>query len=679
MVYQEEHCTENHLQILTKEEHRHFLSLMKYPLLPFLLLLVAAIAVGDRFMPYGPFRSSPEWPSEAVTRQGIVTQSPRESGNVVRMVLRLPDTNQLVQLTAVRDSAAAQSPQSSAPAATSSPTIPQVGDLVAFHTSLTPPRNAGNPGEVDYARYLRHQGITGQGFCFASEWSNLGPSSSLTFRERMLTLRSRVVSLYAQHFEGEALAIVSAMTLGDRSRVDTSLRELYNRCGASHVLALSGLHLSILSGLLALLFVRPLRRWGRVGERFGYGLLLLFLWAFVVFTGLPVSLVRAAVMFTLFVVLQQLRRNASPFHTLILTLILMLLWSPLQLFDIGLQLSAVAVAAILGLGYAEGRLRSLAADNVPLYLRLFRFRRRFENTLPRLSKVLQRRYVTIPLRAVLMLLSVSFVAQVATLPLTAHYFGRISLSGLFCSLVVIPMAYCILFGSILYLVLVPLRGVIASVLSAMLQLVHGALESTASLPISSFDVRLGWWSVAGLYILMLWLVLCLFRRYRVLRVLPVALLIVVTTVAGEVVTDILERPDPHIAIYNRPAHTEIHLVTPSADSILTSPSPHLVGHVLLFAQQSVAIVNEPMPYVPDVQLPPPLQVDVLLLRRGAKGHLADILLRYRPQVIALDGSLTDYYRRRFTEEASAHALPLYDISQQGALILPEPSKETIKP
>lgn len=652
---------------------------MKYPLLSFLLLLVAAISVGDRFMPYGPFRTSPEWSSEAVTRQGVVTQPPRESGNVVRMVLRLPESNQLVQLTAVRDSVTAQHPQSSPSSAISSPLPPQVGDLIAFHTSLTPPRNAGNPGEVDYTRHLRHQGITGQGFCFASEWSNLGPTSSLTFRERMLTLRSRVVSLYAQHFEGEALAIVSAMTLGDRSQVDTSIRELYNRCGASHVLALSGLHLSILSTLLALLLVRPLRRWGRAGERVGYGLLLLFLWFFVVFTGLPVSLVRAAVMFTLFVVLQQLHRSASPFHTLILTLILMLLWSPMQLFDIGLQLSAVAVASILGLGYVEARLRALASENVPLYLRIFRFRRRFENTLPRLSQILQRRSVAIVLRAVVMLLSVSLAAQIATLPLTAHYFGRISVSGIFCSLVVIPMAYCILFGSILYLLLVPLRGVIAGVLSAMLQLVHGALESTASLPVSSFDVCLGWWGVAGLYLLMLWLVFSLLRRYHIFRILPIALFIGVTTVAGEVVTELLERPEPHVAIYNRPGHTEIHLVTPSADSILTSSSPHLVGHVLLFAQQSVAIVDEPMPYVPDVQLPPPLPVDVLLLSRGAKGHLADILLRYRPQIVALDGSLTDYYRRRFTEEASVHALPLYDISQQGALILPEPSKETVKP
>lgn len=655
--------------------------LMKNPLLLFLLLLVAVIAVGDRFMPYGPFVKPPEWPAGAATRQGVVAQPPRESGRVVRMVLRLADTDRLVQLTAVVDSAAASSSAASVLASSDV----HVGDLIAFHTRLTPPRNAGNPGEVDYAGYLRHQGITGQGFCFASDWRNLGPASSLTLREQMLTLRSRIVGIYAQHFEGEALALVSAMTLGDRSRIDRSLRELYSRVGASHVLALSGLHLSILCGLLLALFVRPLSRWGRRVRMLGALLVLALLWAFVLLAGLPLSLVRAAMMFSLFLALQQFRRAAPPFHTFILTLTLMLLWNPQQLFDVGLQLSAVAVAAILALGHAERRLRSVA-DNPSSYLRLFQFRNRFANALPRLAAVMEHRWTLAVLKALLTLFAVSFVAQIATLPLTAHYFGRISLSGFVSSFVVIPMAYCLLFGALLFLLLVPLRGVLASLLTGMLGVVNNLLRHTAAIPVSSFDVHLSWWGVAGSYALLLWLVGSFgysrfrvnrierprLRRAHLLRTVVVGLFIVVATAAGEYVVGVLQRPAPGIAIYNRTDHTEIHLVTPTADTLLTPASPHLEGHVLLYAHQRVAIVSEPLPRISGFQLPPPLPVDVLLLGRGAKGHLVDILSRYRPQLIALDGSLTDYYRRRFAEEAGTLGFPVYDIQEQGALVLEMP-------
>lgn len=654
---------------------------MKNPLLPLLLLLVAAIAVGDRFLPYGPFRTAPQWPAEAVTRQGVVTQPPRESGSVVRMVLRLTESGQLVQLTALQDTAASPS------------SAPQVGDLVAFHTRLTPPRNAGNPGEVDYASHLRHQGITGQGFCLVSDWRSLGPASSLTLSERMLTLRSRVVGLYAQHFEGEALALVSAMTLGDRSRVDHSLRELYNRTGASHILALSGLHLGILCGLLLLFVARPLRRWGRVAKLLGAVLVLLLLWAFVLFAGMPVSLVRAATMFSVFLVLQQLHRSPPPFHTLILTLLVMLLWSPVQLFDVGFQLSAVAVAAILALGWVRERLSLTTSRGLLLSLRLLPWRVRFENAFPRLALLVHRPWVLTFLKSLLTLFLVSILAQLATLPLTAHYFGRISPSGFISSLVVIPMAYCVLFGALLFLVLVPLRAFLAALISALLRLAHSLLDSMAALPFSSFDVELSWWGVAGAYALMGWLVYNLgFRRLlttqierprlvraHLFRTLAVALLIVVGTIAAEQAQSLMQRPDTHIAIYNRTDRTEIHLVTPATDSLLTPTSPHLVGRVLLFAQQSVAIVREPLPILYGIELPPPLHVDVLLLGRGAKGHLPNILQRYRPQLVALDGSLTDYYRRRFAAEAALLGLPLYDISEQGALLLQKPKESPKDP
>lgn len=677
------------------------------PLLYVLLLLIAAVAVGDCFWPYGPFRAAPSWPEEARTWEGVVTQQPRQTGRVEHLVVRLTEGGRQVLLTAVVDSTQAAEKagqtvrkQAKKPVETTANLVATtansvattafsvlpvaVGDLIAFNARIEPPHNAGNPGEVDRAAYLRHQGISGQAYCYAGQWRNVGRAAGINLRERMLLLRGRLVGLYAEHFDAEALAIISAMTLGDRARVDRSLRELYNRCGASHILALSGLHISILLSLLTLVVLLPLRRWGRVGQWMGGVVLLGLLWGFVLLAGLPVSMVRAATMFSVVIVLQLFQRNAPPFHSLIVALLLMLLWNPHQLFDTGLQLSAASVAAILFVGrYLEEPPYPNTAYAAKKELPFMHFRYWLEEHCPRLFGFLMRRPVTLALYAVVMLFAVSFAAQVATMPLVAHYFGRISVSGFVSSFIVIPAAYIVLFGALAFLLVGPLRPFIAVVLTAVVDWVHSVMRWMAALSCSAFEVSLSWWGVAGCYALLLWLVYCATRRRtgrlvtdrrgRIAawtgRPLMVSSLLIFYIIAAETLVGVQQRPTTHIAIYNRADRCEIHCVTPSADSIVGPDSPHRVGNVVLFARHKVAVVDALLPRVSGGSVPDPLPVDVLLVSRGAKGHLDNMLQRYQPRLVALDGSLSDYYRCRYAEECGQAGLPLYDISRQGALIL----------
>lgn len=291
-----------------------------------------------------------------------------------------------------------------------------------------------------------------------------------------------------------------------------------------------------------------------------------------------------------------------------------------------------------------------------------------------------------------MLLLVSLTAQMATMPLVAHYFGRVALGGWISSLVVILAAYCILLGAVLYLLFAALPAVwgtaaaagLAKVLTAIVGAVHAVLGMVAEWPLATFHVDLTWWGVAGCYLLIIWMAYsverCVSLRASILQLrsrrmaltfrnAAVALLLVLLTVGGEKLLDVLRRPVSSVVIYNRPNRTEIHCVTATTDSIVTQDSPYMVGSVLAFAGQKVAVVRAPLPYVGDIEMPDPLDVDALLIARGAKGHLHDMLLRYRPALVVLDGSLTDYYRTRFAEEAAAAGLPLYDVRQQGALSL----------
>ena len=173
-----------------------------------------------------------------------------------------------------------------------------------------PPVNRGNPDEFDYVRWRWVQGVE--------------DSTSLLsgVKSYALRLRSRLVEgLGAAEMDDQAEAIVVAATLGDRSQLSTATRDLYAAAGASHLLALSGLHLSIIVGFFIMLMNGPLimSRWRPVV----FIAVIVFIWGYAFVAGLPTSLVRAALMTTFFLCGSMARRNSGLLHWLTLTAVLM--------------------------------------------------------------------------------------------------------------------------------------------------------------------------------------------------------------------------------------------------------------------------------------------------------------------------------------------------------------------
>ena len=209
--------------------------------------------------------------------------------------------------------------------------------------------------------------------------------------------------------DGDAYAVVAAMALGDKSALTHEIRDTYSVSGASHVLALSGLHLGIIYGLLWLLL--PHRRWPAVSQT----VILIAIWLYVLLVGMPVSVVRSAVMLTVYGILSIAHRNKMSVNALAFTAIVMLLWNPEWLFDIGFQLSFMAVLAILLF--------------VPVFEDMFS------------AQYLQEhRWI----RRVWGLTAVSVSAQIGVAPLIAYYFGRLSTYFLLTNFIVLPAAYLIL-------------------------------------------------------------------------------------------------------------------------------------------------------------------------------------------------------------------------------------------
>ena len=173
------------------------------------------------------------------------------------------------------------------------------GDELLVSTRLAPPANNGNPDEFDYARYLRRKGYSGTAYVADGHWRKTGHDASRTVSQVALDYRAKVVGLYRSlGFETDELAVLAALTVGDKEELSDDIVETYSVSGASHVLALSGLHIGFLYALL-LFVLRPLwRRWRRLKPLLLL-LLVLFLVSFAFFTGLSSSVVRSVVMFSL--------------------------------------------------------------------------------------------------------------------------------------------------------------------------------------------------------------------------------------------------------------------------------------------------------------------------------------------------------------------------------------------
>ena len=248
-----------------------------------------------------------------------------------------------------------------------------------------------------------------------------------------LEKRNELLERLSDHgVDGSVYAVVAAMTLGDKSQLTNELRKTYAITGASHILALSGLHLGIIYTLLSLLLSR--RRWQVVSQV----VIVVCIWLYVFLVGMTVSVVRSAVMITVYALLSLGHRDKMSVNTLAFAAIVMLLFNPLSLFDVGFQLSFLAVLAIL-LFYPlfEG----VWSQSFLMDHRVFKW--------------------------LWTMLSVSCAAQIGVAPLIVYYFGRFSCFFLLTNLLVVPAATLILYLSLVVLLIPSLAYLLIYIVDAL--------------------------------------------------------------------------------------------------------------------------------------------------------------------------------------------------------------------
>ena len=287
-----------------------------------------------------------------------------------------------------------------------------VGDVICFRGKVQPPRNFSDSLSFDYARYVTMQGMSGTVYLTRTQWRRVG-EGRLTFRERMARLRQCLSLRYlVTTFEGDTFGVLSAFSLGDKSGLTKEIRSVYSDAGVSHVLALSGMHVGVIYGILAFLLRGVIRR--RSLRWLPEVLIVVVLWGFALLVGMSASVVRAVSMCTLYLLARWLSDGtSSSLHVLSLTALVMLLVHPFYLFDVGFQLSFMAMVSILWLEFP-------------------------------LERLVQRGTLHPILAYFVGVICMSLAAQLGTFPLVLYHFGTFPIYFLVANLLVIPSLFFVL-------------------------------------------------------------------------------------------------------------------------------------------------------------------------------------------------------------------------------------------
>lgn len=554
---------------------------------------------------------------------------------------------------------------------------PKVGDGVAFMAGLQCPRNLGNPDEFDYAGYLFRKGITLTAFVPSDRrtFYLLSPAEQAAlpgltaWRIKALRFRACLLDVYRRMgWSGEPLAVLSALTLGDKSGLSSATRRLYAEAGANHLLALSGLHLGLLLAVFEFLLLRRVRfsRW-----RWPVGIVVVAtLWGYVLLAGCPASLIRAALMYSLAILGGLVARRPFTLHTLALAAWVMLVVNPFYLYDVGFRLSFLSLFFILLLQ-------------------------------PRLERLLPVRPRW--LRGLWRLFTVSLAAQLGTLPLVAYTFHQVPVYASVLSLVVIPLTMLLVYGAVFLAVAslfsLPFVTLLAGWLARCVWLQSRVLAASASLPGALLD---GVWPSA-LQVWMCYFLLWLWaagdrlpRRWRRrLAVFGTVLL------AGSVGWQ-MRFPEscPSLVFYNNRRCPAVHVICASSRSYLLSPCPDSIPerlqprckdfwrHRLAQApctlpgmyRDAILCNHDGLLQAPGVtllqvsddrwlyrQAGSILPVDYLHVCRGFRGSLCRLSALVSPKRVVLDASLSPFYVERFGQECRQLGWKVYVMQEKGAL------------
>ncbi len=295
----------------------------------------------------------------------------------------------------------------------------RIGSEIRAHGKYYPFDETVNKGQFDIKRYYSIRGIDGR----IINTKIIAVSDSYNYiSDFLFRIKERTKSVFRMYFSEDNSGILSALVLGDKTELDSDIKEQYQNAGISHILALSGLHIATI-GLLLFELLRKIR----IPMIFSAGISIVIMLLYSIMTGLSTSTIRAFIMFVLGIIASFLGRTYDIQTGAAIAAVLILLENPYYVFDSGFLLS---FGAVMGIGLVYPAVRQM--------LNLFIGKDRI-----RILKRTDKFYVKILMKLYEMLVF-SCSLNLTILPLVMYFFYQIPTYGIFINLLVVPMAVFVL-------------------------------------------------------------------------------------------------------------------------------------------------------------------------------------------------------------------------------------------
>jgi competence protein ComEC len=510
-----------------------------------------------------------------------------------------------------------------------------------------------NPNQFDYKNYLEKKYIYHQ--LFVSNQSLLTVSSNIhTLFGFANNIRDYINSkLKSYNFESDELAIINALLLGQRQDISEEVYSSYTNAGAIHILAVSGLHVGII--LLILSFtLKPLERF-KHGKLIKTILLVIILWSFALIAGLSASVTRAVTMFSIVTIALNLKRPTNIYNTLAISMFVILLFKPMFLFDVGFQLSYLAVFAIVTMD--------------PYLYNLWRPKNWF----------LDKYWHT---------LTITVSAQFGIIPVSLFYFHQFP--GLFfiSNLVIIPLLGIILGFGILVILLAVLNLLpqfIAVVFGYIIGLMNSFVGWVSKQEAFLFkDIPFNLLYVLASYLLIIFGISFLIKKRNIYLKLTLLSIIVFQSVF--IYTN-YNKPQNKFIVFHKSRFSLIGnvvknkiIVAYDFDSITSSENKiikdYVVGNYITNIQkdslESIYKLNKKTLLIIDslgVYNVKSFHPDYVLLRQSPKINLNRLIDSIKPKYIIADGSNYKSYIERWKSICRKRKLPFHQTSEKGAFII----------
>lgn len=535
------------------------------------------------------------------------------------------------------------------------------GNLImveGFPDRTTPP---ANPGEFDYRNYLAYQNIHFQQF-IGDRFTVIGHEEPNWFVARAITIRNYCVVQLSQYIgNDQSRAVVLALVLGVKDELDNELIQSFSATGAMHVLAVSGLHVGIIYGILFWL-LKALRLHRRKYRWWVATISILVLWVYALLTGLSPSVLRAVTMFSFVAIGRALFRNGNIYNTLSLSALALLIYNPYLIMSVGFQLSFLAV---FGIVYLHPKIYGLwQVDNWFL------------------DKVWS-------------ITCVSIAAQLATGPLSMLYFHQFPTYFLVSNLFIIPAAFAILIGGLILLVtsfFPAIAGFIGMILGGFVSGVNWLVALVSQFPNSTIDgVYFSILDTWLLYAVLMGLILFFVSRRK--TYLQLGFVCALVFCASQILHFEEYSDSYEISVLNASNHSVIDIRAGFQGKVLANqeflndpesqqfslsgkrllsgvnqkieedqliiPNVSLpIGELVVFEGKSILWVNKELNRSEVEKIAP----DFLILSNNAVDDLEQLR---RAKHIILDKSNSFYSQRRLMEQAKENELNIHQVSTNG--------------